>query len=406
MASAPLSAQSRRAVLIDIDGLRRDTFEQTWRERPLPTLKRIFESALWFRHAVTVMPSVTMAAQASIATGALPARHGVPGNRWYDRESGRLVDYFSSFGATCIYGYTILGGDTCVDGLGNSHLQAPTLYEAAASRGFSSMVSYSQYWKGATRSATPSVAEARAFLPGNRLSPRAFDTQMAARVVADLSANGLPAILTVYFAGADSLAHDDGIAVQPGYLAEVVDPLLGRILETIAALDPDWRAHTLFILTSDHGRTAAADHPEDETLLRDLAAALPPGSHVADKDAIAYVYLEKPDASVAAMLEKKFPSTVASVRPRAPEDPARSGDLVVTLRPGHYFGNEGKGSHHGAATPDDLNVPLVVAMPGAKPGDSPSTVSVTRIARTIADFIGFPMESAAPALPIPREGAK
>jgi hypothetical protein len=70
------------------------------------------------------------------------------------------------------------------------------------------------------------------------------------------------------------------------------------------------------------------------------------------------------------------------------------------LRPGHYFGNTGKGSHHGAPTQDDLNVPLVVAMPGAGGARMEDAVSVTQVARTIADYLGFALENAAPALPV------
>jgi len=35
------------------------------------------------------------------------------------------------------------------------------------------------------------------------------------------------------------------------------------------------------VLTSDHGRTDAIDHPEDAALQRDLQAALPAGAHLA-----------------------------------------------------------------------------------------------------------------------------
>jgi len=165
----------------------------------------------------------------------------------------------------------------------------------------------------------------------------------------------------------------------------------------------NWRAHTLFVLTSDHGRTDAIDHPEDAALQRDLQAALPAGAHLAQNGGVAYIYLDSPDPALAAALEDRFPGTIAAVRPRGPDDPSRAGDLILTLRPGHYFGNVGKGSHHGAPTEDDLNIPLLIAMPGAGTGHQPNRVSVTQIARTIADFVGFPMESADPPLPIVRE---
>ena len=96
LVSTALSAQpARRAVIIDVDGIRRDTFEQVYRDGRLPNFQRIFARALWFDNASTVLPSVTMAAQASIFTGTQPARHGIPGNQWFDRSAGpphRLYD--------------------------------------------------------------------------------------------------------------------------------------------------------------------------------------------------------------------------------------------------------------------------------------------------------------------------
>ena len=400
---AAAAQPARRALLIDVDGMRRDTFEQVFAAGRLPNLAHIFESAVWFEHASTVTPSVTMPAQASIATGTTPAQHGVVGNQWYDREHGRLYDYMNAAGLSCVYGFSVLGGAECLGGLGNRHLLVKTMYEAAAERGLDSVVAYNQYWKGASRPAAPTSDEARAFLPGNKLDFRRFDTQMAGRAVAELQAHGLPAILTLYFTGADTIAHASGIAAQADYLAEVIDPLVERVLGVIAGLDPDWRAHTLFVLTSDHGRTDVVEHAEDLTLLADLQAALPPGAHVAQSGGMAFLYLEQPDESLSRRLEEKFPLAVASVRPRAAAESPRAGDLIVTLRPGHYFGNTGKGSHHGAPTQNDLNVPLVVAMPGAGSARMEDAVSVTQVARTIADYLGFPLENVAPALPVLHE---
>ena len=394
---------ARRAVLIDVDGVRRDTFEQTYTAGRLPNLARIFAQAVWFERASTVTPSVTMAAQGSIATGVLPAQHGVIGNQWYDKESGRLYDYMSAAGLSCVYGFTVLSGQECLGGLGNRHLLAKTIYEAAAERGFDSVVAYNQYWRGASRPAAPTAVEARAFLPGNKLDFKRFDTQMAGRAVAELQAHGLPAILTLYFTGADTTGHESGIGAQPDYLATVIDPLVGQVLDVIAGLDPEWRAHTLFLLTSDHGRTAVTEgHAEDLTLLADMRVALPEGTRIAQSGGMAFVYLGTPDATAGARLLEKFPQAVESVRPRLANESSRGGDLVVTLRPGHYFGKS-SGSHHGAPTQADLNVPMVVAMPGVAGGHPEDAVSVTQVARTIADFVGFPMEGAAPPLPLLHE---
>lgn len=283
------------------------------------------------------------------------------------------------------------------------------MYEAAATAGLASVAVFNQYWRGASRPAAPTAAEAAAFLKGNTLDYRVFDNQMTGRVIGELQARGLPSILTAYFAGADGVGHSQGIAGQIPYLSGAIDPLLGRILDAIEGLDFEWRASTLFVLTSDHGRTGAVPHPEDRRLLADLEDALPARAHVAVNGGMAYVYLDRPDREALPTLatvlaqDPKLSATVASVKARGAEDSPRAGDLIVTLQRGHYFGNTGIGSQHGSVYSEDLSIPLLVSMPRVPGGHVSEPVSHTQIARTIAEFLGFPMDSADPALPIFRE---
>ena len=411
LVSSAFSAQpERRAVIIDVDGIRRDTFEQLYRDGRLPNFQRVFARALWFDNASSVLPSVTMAAQASIFTGTQPARHGIPGNQWFDRSAGRLIDYMNPSGLTCVYALTLLGGARCSGGLANGHLLAPTIYEAAAQAGLTSAVYFSQYWKGAARAAPPTGTELLGSLAGNPVNWGAFDKQMAGRAVAELKSRGLPPLITVYFAGTDGAAHKEGIASQAAYLSGTVDALLGHILDTIESLDRSWRKHTLFVLVSDHGRTDRVPHPEDLTLKADLQAAVPAGATIAANGGMAYIYLTQPEqvdlSKLAAALvqDAKLSSAVAAVRVRSAEDSPRSGDLIVTLKPGHYFGNTGTGSDHGSVYSGDLNVPLVVAMPGGAAGHVDDAVSITQVAGTIAGYLGFRMDFADEALPVRRGG--
>ena len=126
LVSTALSAQpARRAVIIDVDGIRRDTFEQVYRDGRLPNFQRIFAQALWFDNASSVLPTVTMAAQASIFTGTQPARHGVPGNQWFDRSTGRLIDYMTPGGLICAYGLAVRGATGCSGGLATATCWRP-----------------------------------------------------------------------------------------------------------------------------------------------------------------------------------------------------------------------------------------------------------------------------------------
>jgi arylsulfatase A-like enzyme len=147
---------------------------------------------------------------------------------------------------------------------------------------------------------------------------------------------------------------------------------------------------------------------EDRSLKADLQAALPAGATVAENGGMAYIYLDQPGLAdlpklaAALVQDVKLWSAVAAVRVRGAGDSPRDGDLIVTLQPGHYFGNTGVGSDHGSVYSGDLNVPLLVAMPGGAGGHVDDAVSITQVARTVAAYLGFRMDSADEALPVRR----
>ncbi len=419
-AGAASPGEHRRALIIDIDGVRRDTFAETYAAGMLPNFTRILGGALWYDRAVSVLPTVTMAAQSSIFTGTPPARHGIPGNQWFDRATGRAYNYVSTGTAPCLYAITLFGGAECRGGLLNRHLQVQTLYEAAAAADRKSVVVFHPVWRGAARAVLPSITEGLSLLEGASLDFEGFDRRMARRAADAVTGAGQPDILTVYFVGADEIAHGHGIASQPPYLANVVDPLIGQIADALDAQDPEWRAATMIVVTADHGRTDAVANPEDLTLSRDLTAAVARAGFTNDQirlaanGGMAYVYLKNgdswsappaPEQAAAALGEIVADPALAKVvleaRLRRESDSPRTGDIFVFLKPSHYFGNTGIGSHHGNADELDLAVPLVVARPGGPEGHTDLDAGITRIAATIAEYLGFAIEGAEPALAIP-----
>jgi len=77
---------TRRAVIIVCDSLRRDLITPT----DAPTLAGLAEAACNFTAARGVFPSTTRVSSASIATGCLPACHGLFGNTMALDEGGGL----------------------------------------------------------------------------------------------------------------------------------------------------------------------------------------------------------------------------------------------------------------------------------------------------------------------------
>jgi hypothetical protein len=79
----------RRAVLLVLDGLRRDMLNA----RLTPALMRIAETATTFPRHRSAFPSATRVVSATVATGCWPARHGLQGNTLVLLEDRRLVEH-------------------------------------------------------------------------------------------------------------------------------------------------------------------------------------------------------------------------------------------------------------------------------------------------------------------------
>src|SRR3954454_25260416 len=69
-----------------------------------PTLQLLIEQGEFVDECVPAFPSVTPVCAASIATGAGPAEHQIPGMNWWHRGEERYVEYGTSFGASRAFG--------------------------------------------------------------------------------------------------------------------------------------------------------------------------------------------------------------------------------------------------------------------------------------------------------------
>ncbi|MBL8056038.1 MAG: alkaline phosphatase family protein [Anaerolineales bacterium] len=265
-----------RLVILDIDGLRRDVFRRALADGSAPHLAGLLggpeaDRGLHFE-PVSNAPSITFCCQSSLFTGAHPEQHGLVGNQFFDRF-GR-----HSQGVPRHYAFDV--GDTlAVDdavrvftgpaGLIGDLLapETPTLYERVAARGLTSTVAYNMIARGASHWLKPSLVDIARFTKGGGLlglSAEQYDGAMLAAVLAHLRAGARPAVLTAYFMGLDHHSHEHGPAHQADYLARVVDPQVGRLVDGLRELGL-W-AGTVFAVVSDHGQIAVI--PDDQHSLR------------------------------------------------------------------------------------------------------------------------------------------
>ena len=87
---------------------------------------------------------------------------------------------------------------------------------------------------------------------------------MVQRLLSAAGSGRIPAVQTAYFMGLDHHSHEHGPAGQPAYLADVVDPLVGALLDGLAP--HGWLRGTLVVVVSDHGQIEVI--PDDRHSLR------------------------------------------------------------------------------------------------------------------------------------------
>jgi hypothetical protein len=127
-----MSARGRppRLVLAVIDGLRPEILETVVSDGRAPALAALMERGAYVDDCAAAFPSVTPVCTSSIATGAGPDRHRVPGMNWYHRGEARYVEYGSSFQASRAFGLHRSLTDTIYN-LNHDHLsrETPTVFE-------------------------------------------------------------------------------------------------------------------------------------------------------------------------------------------------------------------------------------------------------------------------------------
>ncbi len=242
----------KRAVLMVCDGLRADMISP----EHAPNLARLRDQWCAFADHSGVFPSTTRVTSASIATGCLPARHGLLGNTMALDEGEGLVcrnagmpDFRERMrratGAT---------------------LRVPTLAERLRGKGGS--IVFSNVSPGAAYFQDPDgfgyvYHSSGAFGPGPKLLPEnewlqldkgvPGDTALTARFCEEVLRIRRPTLAVIWLSEPDFSGHNAPLG-SPAHLAGIAgaDACAAKVIETVEALDPEWRDY-LMILCSDHG---------------------------------------------------------------------------------------------------------------------------------------------------------
>lgn len=238
-----------QVVLIVCDSLRPDLVDA----RTAPTLAQLREAAAFYLFFRGVFPSTTRTSAASIATGCLPARHGLLGNTMVLDEGA---------GLRCVSA----GRPDFFDLLRRATGQAlgrPTLSQRVAELG--PAVVMSNVSPGAAYAHDPEGAGYvyhRAGSFGPRRSAVADglpievgasgDAAMTERFCAELEQRA-PPLAVLWLSEPDHTGHHSPLG-SPEHRAAIAaaDRCVARVLDTIARLDPSGR-RVLCAVCSDHG---------------------------------------------------------------------------------------------------------------------------------------------------------
>jgi len=276
--------KAARVVVAVFDGLRPDMATPAL----MPRLAAFAAASRSFARARSVFPSMTRVATTSLATGAMPRRHGIVGNAFYWPAAlpGHAIDT-SSFA-------DIAAAEAR---LGRSLYDAPTFADALAADGKSLSIVHTGsagsalalnpraavhgHWTysilGPDHTRTPEAAADAAATcgpPPARGLPRFAETAHAAAVFRDVVLKDQrPDAALIWFNEPDTSYHYKGIGA-PETLAvmRAVDDAFGSILDAIAE-GPD-AAETAILVASDHGQISSSG-------MFDIAAALTAAGHPA-----------------------------------------------------------------------------------------------------------------------------
>lgn len=109
-AAPRLAAEPPLVVLVVIDGLRAADLERAAAWPGSAGLRRLVDGGTLFERAeYPYATTKTCPGHATISTGTLPARHGIVGNEWFDRETRAVVSCVADAGSPTLGASRALG---------------------------------------------------------------------------------------------------------------------------------------------------------------------------------------------------------------------------------------------------------------------------------------------------------
>lgn len=281
-----MQPRNNKVVLVVIDALSSRTVRPALSDGKLPHLNRLIELGQVAWDCVSVFPSITPAATASLCTGQYPAQHRIVGAYWYDRDSDRVHYFGDDFWVILNRRFHNFFHDF-IGSLNGEHLAAETIFQRLEPQGRScASVNFLIYrgqqehrarvpwlmrlWPGIPWSFSvqgpeslflgdfvadglSSQAEAHYKASGGPWHRYGFTDRSTAQYLLQLASHGLPDFTLAYFPDNDYDCHSVGpqIAVRT---IEQFDQYLGELAGVWGGME-NMLQEVTFVITGDHSQS-------------------------------------------------------------------------------------------------------------------------------------------------------
>lgn len=430
-ATVAAAERDRYVILVSVDGLAGFYLDDPRAE--MPTLRRLAEEGARADGLVCSFPTVTWPNHTTLVTGTTPAKHGVIGNNYLDRQSGSQVPFIPDplfdkdeiVKVPTVYDATHNAGLTTAGIIWPATRNARTLDWTVPDMGGDE--AWPKYgtasWLAELREAGIPVEKHGTWVreSGGGVQRDWLYTRMAAHVIGEHTPN----LLLIHLVETDHVQHRFGPRTPEAYWS--VSYSDDRIRDLVEAVERSpMRDTTTIIVASDHGFFPIEKEILPNVLFRKLGLIEAEGQNVKTKRAYALaqggacmVYILDPDRrdEVEAQLRRELPELegvqavlgpgeFTQLGQPTPEDDPRAPDLWLSADSGYSFGNghagdepvvprATRGGTHGYLPdqPDMLGT-LVLWGHGITPKVRLGKVSSLNVAPTIARLLEVELPTA------------
>lgn len=428
-AAALAAGTDRVVVLISVDGLAGYYIDDPKAE--MPTIRRLAKEGARAESMRVSTPTVTWTNHATLVTGVNPARHGVMGNNYYDRATGKQVT---------------LIGDPVLDK--DQILRVPTLYDVAREAGIATaavrwpvtrnaksldwmvpdMASDEQMVEFTTPSLLKEAKDAGVWFADHSFGKedegeirRDVRDQTCVTIFNKVLREHRPGLALLHLENVDHTEHLSGPRSPEAYAAiKLADEQVRQVWEEMKR---DFPGKGTLLVVSDHGFSPVERQILPNVILREAGLVDVKGMRVVGGAVYAmvqggalmvYVRDEADRPAVVARVKKAFEGVAGVSKVVGPDelkaygvadvkDDPHAPDIVVFADEGYAFGStaggaltfvekpERKGSHGHDASLPDLHATFVAWGAGVKAGARAGEISNTDVAPTVAKLLGVAM---------------